>query len=246
MQTHDKLDEYLKTLTLPWIRQNYKLEVENAAKAKLSYAEFLFKIMQEEVISKLDRSINRRVQTAGFPQIKHFESFDFSFQPKIDEKLLRELTQLQFMDEAKNIIFLEPPGVGKTHLAISIGIKACQQRKRVAFYTTEQLMKAFAEAEMIGQLQRLLNTLDRLDLLIIDELGYLELTKKTASFFFRLIAARYERKSTIITSNKSFDKWGDIFQDDVVASAILDRLLHHCYPFFINGKSFRVKDIINK
>ncbi len=107
-------------------------------------------------------------------------------------------------------------------------------------------MKAFAEAEMIGQLQRLLNTLDRLDLLIIDELGYLELTKKTASFFFRLIAARYERKSTIITSNKSFDKWGDIFQDDVVASAILDRLLHHCYPFFINGKSFRVKDIINK
>ncbi len=133
MQTHDKLDEYLKTLTLPWIRQNYKLEVENAAKAKLSYAEFLFKIMQEEVISKLDRSINRRVQTAGFPQIKHFESFDFSFQPKIDEKLLRELTQLQFMDEAKNIIFLDLRVLAKRILPYPLGLKPVSREKELHF-----------------------------------------------------------------------------------------------------------------
>ena len=112
--------------------------------------------------------------------------------------------------------------------------------------STEDLIKSLAEAEVTGQLQKAFSTLARLDLLIIDELGYLELTKKTAALFFQLIAVRYEKKSTIITTNKSFDEWGGIFQDDVVASAILDRLLHHSYPFFIQGKSFRMKNILNK
>ena len=241
-----KLEEYLKILSLPRIRENYEEEVKNAVRAKLGYRDFLFRISEEEVLAKIERSINRRLQTSGLPQIKRMEEFDFSFQPQLDEKLLRELSNLSFMDEAKNILFLGPPGVGKTHLAIALGIKACEQRKKVAFYSTESLMNSLAEAEITGQLKKVFASLIRVDLLIIDELGYLELTKKTATLFFQLIASRYEKKSTIITTNKSFDEWGSIFQDDVVASAILDRLLHHSYPFFIQGKSFRMKNIMKK
>ncbi len=244
MDEKAKLEEYLKLLSLPRLRQNYETEVQNAVRAKLGYRDFLSRIAEEEVLAKLERSVNHRLQTSGFPQIKRIEEFDFSFQPQLDEKLLRELSNLSFMHEAENILFLGPPGVGKTHLAISLGVKACEQRKRVTFYTTEELMKSLADAEISGQLQKVFAKLSRLDLLIIDELGYLELTKKTADLLFRLIAARYEKKSTIITSNKSFDDWGSIFQDDVVASAILDRLLHHCHPFFIQGKSFRMKNIL--
>jgi len=153
---------------------------------------------------------------------------------------------MNFLSQASNVIFLGPPGVGKTHLAIALGIKAAINRKRVAFYTAEEITISLTVAEVNGTLNKLLDSLRRLDLLIIDELGYLQLNKKTATLFFRLIARRYEKGSTIITSNKPFEEWGQIFDDDVVASAILDRLLHHCYTFLIQGKSFRIKNFIDK
>ena len=199
--------------------------------------------MEQQVLSKIERSINRKTQLACFPQIKRLEEFDFSFQPKINEKLIRELATLEFMNDSKNILFIGAPGVGKTHLAISIGIKATQARKRVLFYTAEQLTQQLAAAEVSGRLAKMLDLMTRIDLLIIDELGYLSLTRQTAKLFFQLISKRYERGSVIVTSNKPFEQWGEIFNDDVVAAAILDRLLHHSYPFLINGKSFRLKTI---
>jgi len=240
----DKMDFYLKSLSLHTIKNNYLGEADNAVKTNLSYQDYLLRLVEQEVLSKIDRSINRKIQIAGFPQIKRLEEFDFSFQPQLDEKLIRELSSLKFLEERKNVLFLGPPGVGKTHLAIAIGLKAAQARKRVAFFSAERLTSLLAANELSGLLNNFIETLSRIDLLIIDELGYLELSKKTASLFFRLITKCYEKNSVVVTSNKPFEEWGAIFQDDVVAAAILDRLLHHCYPFFIQGKSFRMKNLL--
>lgn len=239
----NKLDQYLKTLSLHKVREIYLSEAESAARTKLSYQDYLLRIVEQQILTKMEGSINRKTQRASFPQIKRLEEFDFSYQPKINEKLIRELAALDFLNSAKNIIFVGAPGVGKTHLAISIGIKAASQMKRVLFYTAEKLTEELASAEVSGQLNKKLDILSRVDLLIIDELGYLSLSKQTSRLFFQMISRRYEKGSVIVTSNKPFEQWGEIFNDDIVASAILDRLLHHSYPFLINGKSFRLKNI---
>lgn len=239
----NQIDTHLKALSLHRMREIYLQEAENAANTKLSYQDYLLRLLEQEVLSKIERSVNRKIQLATFPQLKRLEEFDFSFQPKINEKLIRELATLEFLTTAKNILLIGAPGVGKTHLAIALGLKATQARKSVLFYTAEQLTGLLAAAELSGRLTQLLDQLGRTDLLIIDELGYLSLTKQTAKLFFQLVSKRYEKGSIIITSNKSFEQWGEIFADDVVAAAILDRLLHHSYPFLINGKSFRMKTI---
>jgi len=245
MSSPVQMDIYLKTLSLNRIRECYVAESENAAKAKLSYGDYLYRLIKLEALSKIDRSINRRIQMSGFPMIRKLEEFDFSYQPQLDEKLIRELASLSFMEHAKNIILLGPPGVGKTHLAVALGIKACSQRKSVAFHSADSIANLLAAAEVAGNLKNVLAQFAKVDLLIIDELGYIELNKKNASLFFQLIAIRYEKKSIIITTNKPFEEWGQVFGDDTVATAIIDRLLHHAYPFFINGKSFRMKNLIN-
>jgi len=241
---HRSITEYCKILSLPVVAHTYEKEAEAAAKAKISYQEYLYKVLQQQIVVRIDNSVNAKIKKAGFPFLKTLEEFDFSYQPKIDEKLLRELGELHFLREGKNIVFVGPPGVGKTHLAVALGIKAARARKRVLFYTAEELTHELISAEVSGRTTVFLDTLSRIDLLIVDELGYLELTKASAALFFRFISKRYEKTSTIITSNKPFEEWGNIFGDDVVAAAILDRVLHHCYPFFIQGKSYRTKALI--
>ena len=238
-----QIESYLKMLSLHRIREIYLQEAENAANTKLSYQDYLHRLLEQQVLSKIERSVNAKMQRACFPQVKRLEEFDFTFQPKINEKLIRELATLEFMNTAKNVLFIGAPGVGKTHLAISLGLKAAQARKRVVFYTAEQLTQELAAAEVSGRLNKMLDIMTRVDLLIIDELGYLSLTKQTAKLFFQLVSKRYEKGSIIMTSNKPFEQWGEIFNDEVVAAAILDRLLHHSYPFLISGKSFRLKNI---
>jgi DNA replication protein DnaC len=239
----DAISDYCRILRLPQVAVSFEEEALNASKTKMSYQEYLYALLQHQVLIRTDNSINARIKKARFPFIKTLEEFDFSFQPQIDEKLLRELSNLNFLSDAQNLLFIGPPGVGKTHMAIALGMKAAQVQKRVLFYTAENLIDELAAAEVSGRLPSFLDIMGRVDLLIIDELGYLKLTRQSAELFFKLIAKRYEKGSVIVTSNKAFEQWGEIFVDDVVAAAILDRLLHHSYPFFIQGKSYRMKNI---
>lgn len=240
----DAIAQYCKILRLPQVAVSFEEEAINASKTKMSYQEYLYALLQHQVLIRTDNSINAKIKKARFPFIKTLEEFDFSFQPLIDDKLIRELGNLNFLSKAENLLFIGPPGVGKTHLAVAMGMKAAQVQRRVLFFTAEKLIEELNAAEVSGKLPSFLDIMGRVDLLIIDELGYIKMTRQSAELFFKLIAKRYERGSIIVTSNKAFEQWGEIFSDDVVAAAILDRLLHHSYPFFIQGKSFRMKNIV--
>ena len=242
----EAIEYYCKLLSLPLIKDIYIKEAEEAAKSKISYQQFLYNLLKQQATLRIDNSVKTKIKKAKFPFVKTLEEYDFSFQPEVDERLIRELSELNFMEDAKNIIFVGAPGVGKTHLAIGIGVKAAMKRKRVLFFNAEELITELVAANIGNRIAEYIESLSRIDLLIIDELGYLEINKSASSLFFKLISKRYEKKSTIITTNKAFEEWNDIFGDEVVATAILDRLLHHCYPFLINGKSYRMRELFKK
>jgi len=240
------IEAYCKLLSISSVSESYEAMAIDATKTKISYQEYLYKLLQQQIIDRVDRSVNAKIKKAGFPYIAKLEEFDFAFQPKIDEKLLRELATLNFLDSAHNIALIGPPGVGKTHLAIALGLEATKQRRRVIFTTAEELINDLVASKQSNTLVDYLDKISRIDLLIIDEIGYLDIPKDSASLFFQLISKRYEKSSIIITSNKPFEQWGEIFGDDIVASAILDRLLHHSYPFLIQGKSYRMKNLMGQ
>jgi DNA replication protein DnaC len=224
------------------VAASFEAEAERAAKDETPYAAYLARLIELEMADKADRSINARVARARFPVMRTLEEFDFTFQPGLAAVRVRELANLAFLNHATNVLFIGGPGVGKTHLAISLGLKACAARRSVLFSSAADLLDELVAAEVSHNLGKVLAHLRRVDLLIVDELGYLPMDGRRANLFFQLVAARYTRGSLMITSNVAFDGWGKLFGDDVIASAILDRLLHHSEIFAVNGPSYRLKD----
>jgi DNA replication protein DnaC len=215
---------------------------QQAAKADLDYQSFLAQALESEWRGRQQRGIEIRLRMGRFPWIKTLDQFDFECQPSLDRKVVRELAGMSFVERAENVVLLGPPGVGKTHLAIALGVKAVDTGSSVLFLTLETLMGRLIRARHENRLERMLQQLTYPRLLILDELGYLPLSREEASLFFRLLVRRYEHGSLIVTSNKSFADWGEVFHNQVLATAILDRLLHHATTLNIKGESYRLRE----
>ncbi|HPU35548.1 MAG TPA: IS21-like element helper ATPase IstB [Bacillota bacterium] len=235
------LESQMQALKLKGMLAHYQEVTEKASQNNLSYTEYLSLLFEEELKRKNEGTVKTKINKARFPFIKTLEEFDFSFQPSIREKEIIALGSLDFVEKKENIVFLGPPGVGKTHLSVALGIKACMAKYRVAFITAQKLLEELLLSAKDGSLLDKLLGYSRLNLLIIDELGYMPVSKEQANLLFRLVSMRYEKGSIILTSNYNFNEWGEIFSDQVVAAAIIDRLVHHARIFYINGTSYRLK-----
>jgi DNA replication protein DnaC len=238
----ERLGEHLRKLRLLKSGERLEAMLQQAAANELPYAEFLEQLLSEEVATKTSKNIAMRTAMARLPFVKPLETFDFDYQPSIDRKQVTALASCHFIEHGDNVIVLGPPGVGKTHLAVSLGLKAIEAGYRVLFTTAASLIEKLTKANAEGRLEDKLKLYTAPRLLIIDEIGYLPIDRIGANLFFQLISRRYERGPMILTSNQSFGAWGDIFGDRIIATAILDRLLHHAVTMNIRGNSYRLKD----
>jgi DNA replication protein DnaC len=239
----DELTMLLGKLKLEHLEAQLPSLCEQAAKRELDYQAFLTEALRSEWQGRFQRSVQTRLKQSRFPWIKTLDQFDFDFQPSLDRRVVRELAGLSFIQRTENIVVLGAPGVGKTHVSVSLGVKAVEAGYSVVFHTLETLMTRLTRAHHENRLEATLKQLTYPKLLILDELGYLPLSPLEASLFFRLVVRRYERGSLIVTSNKSFLDWPDVFaHDQALTTAILDRLLHHATTLNIKGESFRLKE----
>lgn len=237
-----ELEILLEKLKMDHLEAQLDSVCEQAAQQEIDFKTFLAQALAVEWQGRDRRGIETRLRQARFPWIKTLEQFDFDFQPSLDRRQVRELAGLSFLERNHNVVILGPPGVGKTHLAVALGVKAVEAGYSALCLTLETLITRLVRAQTENRLERALKQLVYPKLLIIDEIGYLPLSRTEASLFFRLIVRRYERASLIITSNKSFLDWGEVFNDHVLATAILDRLLHHATTLNIKGESYRLKE----
>lgn len=239
---HERVVEKLHTLRLRYTAERLDALLAEAARAELSFLDFLDRLLSEEQSHKQHKRIAMGIQIAHFPSVKTLDTFDFAFQPSVDKKLVTELGTGRFIANGDNVLLFGPPGVGKTHLAVSLGLKAIEAGYRVLFTTAATLIEKLTKAHAEGRLEEKLKLYTAPRLLVVDEIGYLPIDRVGANLFFQLISRRYERGPMILTSNQSFGAWGEVFGDRVIATAILDRLLHHAVTMNIRGNSYRLKD----
>jgi DNA replication protein DnaC len=204
-------------------------------------AEAIEALLGAQIGLRNDRRLQAAMRSSRLPAIKTLADFDFAFQPSIKREQVESLHELGFVERCENVILLGPPGVGKTHLAISLAIEAAKRGRRVYYGTLSDLITNLEEAQAAGNLQQRLKVLTHPSLLVVDEIGYLPISRTGAMLFFQLMTRRYERASTVLTSNKGFEDWGSVFGDEVMAAALIDRLLHHCHVVSIRGNSYRLR-----
>lgn len=242
---NESLDERLKYLRLPYMRENHQSLADTAGKEQWSHQEYLEALIEGEASLRKDRSVQRRIQSARFPVVKTLDQYSFTWPKKINRLQIQNLFHLNFIEDRNNVIFLGGVGLGKTHLATALGYAACLKGASVLFTTAIDVINGLSAAQAAGRLQAELKRYLNPELLILDELGYLPIDKHGADLLFQIISHRYERGAILITSNRAFKDWPEIFNNDsTLTSAILDRLLHHADVVLIEGKSYRMKNRI--
>lgn len=240
----EEVNKNLTILELERIKEILPDYIHKTSKENFSLTESLNYLLNEEISYKNNRASEGIIKSANLPFKKTLADYDFSFQPSVNENQIRELSSLSFIENHENIIFIGNSGVGKTHLAVSLGMEAAKHRNSVYFITCHNLITKLNKAQKENRLDKQLQHLAQYKLLIIDEIGYLPVDHQGSNLFFQLIARRYNNKSTIVTTNMPFSRWGEVFSDNTLASAVLDRLLHYSHIIRITGNSYRIKDKI--
>jgi DNA replication protein DnaC len=232
----------LKQLKLPTMLAEWEKLAREAAAKDEAYEGYLLRLTEAEVTTRSANALAARIRAAGFPVVKDFDTFDFAAIPSLSKQKVLELARGQWVEEHANCCLIGNAGTGKTHVAVALGLAICRLGKRVRFATAAGLVTQLEEAQQQHRLDRVLTQLDRLDLLIVDELGYLSFSRSGAELLFQVFADRYERRSVLVTSNLAFSEWGSIFQGDRMTAALLDRLTHRCEIFEMNAESYRFRE----